>query len=209
MNVALRDLDVTRPGSAAEVELSSRLSAAAASAEGMVQTAITASRPILYGTGFPNGVVAAPVGTLYADEAVTCGASLWQKVSGTGDTGWVVVRGDTGVRSLESTLDPAKIDLTKTAVFNVSRQADRVRVEFRGVPKVSGEALFTLPTGFLPLAPVGVAAIQERGGAVATCVATVQVRDVVLYYGDTAGVLFLVLDAPSLDIWPATLPGTN
>lgn len=50
----------------------------------------------LTGTGFPNGVVAAPVGSIYVDKNLTCGASLWIKQTGNGNTGWRVLSGDTG-----------------------------------------------------------------------------------------------------------------
>lgn len=50
----------------------------------------------LTGTGFPNGVVAAPVGSIYVDKSLTCGALLWIKQTGTGNTGWMVLSGDTG-----------------------------------------------------------------------------------------------------------------
>lgn len=49
----------------------------------------------LTGTGFPNGVVAAPVGSIYVDKNLTCGALLWIKQTGTGNTGWRVLSGDT------------------------------------------------------------------------------------------------------------------
>lgn len=45
--------------------------------------------PII-GTGFPNGVVSAPVASTYIDTAATNGAIEWKKASGTGNTGWVV-----------------------------------------------------------------------------------------------------------------------
>ena len=50
----------------------------------------------LTGTGFPNGVVAAPVGSIYVDKNLTCGALFWIKQTGTGNTGWRVLSGDTG-----------------------------------------------------------------------------------------------------------------
>lgn len=50
----------------------------------------------LTGTGFPNGVVAAPVGSIYVDKNLTCGALLWIKQTGNGNTGWRVLSGDTG-----------------------------------------------------------------------------------------------------------------
>lgn len=54
------------------------------------------------GRGMPNGVVIAPVGTTYVDEAVTNGALKWIKKSGTGNTGWEVLIGDTGWKILPS-----------------------------------------------------------------------------------------------------------
>ena len=55
-----------------------------------------------HGRGMPNGVVTAPVGTTYVDEAVTNGALKWIKKSGTGNTGWEVLIGDTGWKILPS-----------------------------------------------------------------------------------------------------------
>ena len=56
----------------------------------------------IHGRGMPNGVVAAPVGTTYVDEAVTNGALKWIKKSGTGNTGWEVLVGDTGWKIIPS-----------------------------------------------------------------------------------------------------------
>lgn len=56
----------------------------------------------IHGRGMPNGVVIAPVGTTYVDEAVTNGALKWIKKSGTGNTGWEVLIGDTGWKILPS-----------------------------------------------------------------------------------------------------------
>lgn len=56
----------------------------------------------IHGRGMPNGVVAAPVGTTYVDEAVTNGALKWIKKTGTGNTGWEVLIGDTGWKILPS-----------------------------------------------------------------------------------------------------------
>lgn len=54
----------------------------------------------IHGRGMPNGVVTAPVGTTYVDEAVTNGALKWIKKTGTGNTGWEVLIGDTGWKVL-------------------------------------------------------------------------------------------------------------
>lgn len=56
----------------------------------------------IHGTGMPNGQVEAPIGTTYVDMNVTNGALKWIKQSGTGNTGWKVLIGDTGWRTLNS-----------------------------------------------------------------------------------------------------------
>ena len=57
----------------------------------------------LTGTGMPNGVVTANPGTYYTDTAGTNGAWRWLKKSGTGNTGWEVIVGDTGWRAIAVT----------------------------------------------------------------------------------------------------------
>ena len=56
----------------------------------------------IHGTGMPNGKVEAPIGTTYVDMEVTNGALKWIKQAGTGNTGWKVLIGDTGWRTLNS-----------------------------------------------------------------------------------------------------------
>ena len=56
----------------------------------------------IHGTGMPNGKVTAPIGTTYVDMEVTNGALKWIKRTGTGNTGWQVLIGDTGWRTLNS-----------------------------------------------------------------------------------------------------------
>ena len=56
----------------------------------------------IHGTGMPNGKVEAPIGTTYVDVEVTNGALKWIKQLGTGNTGWKVLIGDTGWRTLNS-----------------------------------------------------------------------------------------------------------
>ena len=54
------------------------------------------------GIGSPEGRIAAEIGTTYVDTAVTNGALKWIKESGNGNTGWKVLMGDTGWRTLNS-----------------------------------------------------------------------------------------------------------
>ena len=68
---------------------------------GKVAIAIAAQAgKIIQGVGMPNGVVTAAPGTLYVDTASTNGASVWRKATGTGNTGWAVVDGDSGWRNI-------------------------------------------------------------------------------------------------------------
>ena len=54
------------------------------------------SQSEMRGTGMPNGVVEAPIGTTYIDTAKTNGALKWIKTTDGGNTGWKVAEGDTG-----------------------------------------------------------------------------------------------------------------
>lgn len=54
------------------------------------------SQSEMRGTGMPNGVVEAPIGTTYIDIAKTNGALKWIKTTDGGNTGWKVAEGDTG-----------------------------------------------------------------------------------------------------------------
>lgn len=72
-------------GNATDTTLA-RVSAGVASVEG--NTIIT-STTIRTGTGSPEGVVTAPVGTLYLNSTGGAGTTLYVKESGTGNTGWI------------------------------------------------------------------------------------------------------------------------
>lgn len=93
----------------------------------------------LTGTGFPNGVVSAPVGSIYIDTAVTNGASSWIKKSGTGNTGWQVLEGDTGWRRLETYLDTITFSATVSATqfIMIRRVNNTVELSGRLVPVVT------------------------------------------------------------------------
>ena len=45
--------------------------------------------PWITGTGSPEGVVAAPVGALYTDNAGSSGTTLYVKETGTDSNGWI------------------------------------------------------------------------------------------------------------------------
>ena len=56
----------------------------------------------IHGSGMPNGVVEAEIGTTYVDKNKTNGALKWIKTTDGGNTGWEVLIGDTGWRMLNS-----------------------------------------------------------------------------------------------------------
>nr|DAW16551.1 MAG TPA: hypothetical protein [Caudoviricetes sp.] len=56
----------------------------------------------IHGTGMPNGVVTAEIGTTYVDKSKTNGALKWIKTTAGGNQGWEVLIGDTGWRTLNS-----------------------------------------------------------------------------------------------------------
>ena len=69
------------------------------------------------GTGMPEGNVKAGVGTYYTDTAATNGAIRWIKTRGSDKTGWRVVYGDTGWRSVPQILSASM----KASVVKVRR----------------------------------------------------------------------------------------
>lgn len=110
------------------------------------------------GTGQPNGVVTGVVGQKYVDTAATAGAVEWVKVSGSGNTGWVVTVGDTGWR--EFVLTPSATFGTqsgvtfelallfrRTAVNSYVRAAARRTVAYTGSADASAAYLGTIPSG--------------------------------------------------------------
>lgn len=81
----------------------------------------------IHGTGFPNGKVAAPVGTTYVDTAVTNGALKWIKMKGNDNRGWEVLIGDTGWRTLTIS---SKLG---ASYLKVKRQNNTVTYQFGGL----------------------------------------------------------------------------
>ena len=61
---------------------------------------LPASQYEIHGTGMPNGVVTAEIGTTYIDKNKTNGAFKWIKTTNGGNEGWEVLTGDTGWRTL-------------------------------------------------------------------------------------------------------------
>ena len=158
---------------------------------------------IVQGTGMPNGVVTAGVGTLYVDTAATNGAGVWRKGSGSGATGWVIVEGDTGLRRV----DPLNGWTTQTGYLMLRRTA--VLVTLAGyVIRGTDSLLFTVPTGFrpaanlVPLVPYGVSTPSPAQAAEVLTSGTVRIL------GTSTGTHYMSMTWETKDNWPTTLPGT-
>ena len=118
----------------------------------------------LRGTGMPNGVVTASPGTYYTDTAGTNGAWRWLKTSGTGNTGWTVVYGDTGWRDLTALL----LNGFTASVVQIRRYRDTVTLRvatLNGTESTSATFLAT-PSGLLPQANIGAAFNGSLGNGV-------------------------------------------
>lgn len=81
----------------------------------------------IHGTGMPNGVVTAEIGTTYVDTNNTNGALKWIKTTNGGNTGWRVFTGDTGWRTLPL------INKRGNARLQVRRINDEIIVKFDGL----------------------------------------------------------------------------
>ena len=83
------------------------------------------------GTGSPEGRITAEIGTTYVDVNVTNGALKWIKESGNGNTGWRVLIGDTGWRTLNA-LSLATVN-NKTSEVKIRRVNNLVSFMFGGL----------------------------------------------------------------------------
>ena len=85
------------------------------------------SRYEIHGTGMPNGVVEAEIGTTYIDKNKTNGAFKWIKTTNGGNQGWEVLSGDTGWRTLNS------VSKLGNSYVKVRRVNNEVTYQFGGL----------------------------------------------------------------------------
>lgn len=79
------------------------------------------------GTGSPEGRITAEIGTTYVDVNATNGALKWIKESGNGNTGWRVLIGDTGWRTLNS------VSTLGNSFVKIRRVNNQVTYQFGGL----------------------------------------------------------------------------
>jgi hypothetical protein len=111
----------------------------------------------LEGSGSPESVLVAPVGSRYIDTSATNGAVEWIKASGTSSTGWKVSYGDTGWRSLASWTSAGVVtgtmpaNATPTAgvagKFQIRRINDEVTWRMSGMT-FGTATTYAMPSGF-------------------------------------------------------------
>ena len=154
---------------------------------------------VYYGTGFPEGVVTAPVGATYIDKAITNGASSWIKKSGTGSTGWQVLEGDTGWRLVTGAF--IGLDL------HVRRVNGIVYHKWSGTPNITGtSAAYAYPTGFG--ADLFTPWIFFQGG-VTTNMRIADDGGSAMFYELTNTTINYPTSSLATNLqWPTTLPGT-
>ena len=164
----------------------------------------------LKGTGFPNGVVSAPVGSIYIDKAVTNGASSWIKKSGTGNTGWKILEGDTGWRNVTSL---ANVGSIVSGNLHIRRVGNIVEVAVIGCAAATANELLitnlsTNMPGFTPYSTVA--------GPI-TGFGTPSISGYLIVGGGSSGGIKLnagtaarwsMASYTTTSDWPATLPGT-
>lgn len=165
----------------------------------------------LSGTGTPEGVHTATVGTIYTDTAATTGAIRWIKASGTGNTGWKVLYGDTGWRRVT---DAGVAGGVTSAVFNFRRIGYVVEFNGRGVNGATtgyGYKALQFPLGFTPHVFAGTRNDLwwwENYIAWKSAFMDNVTRELRLA-GATPGAGFSMnLTYSTVEAWPAVLPGT-
>ncbi len=156
------------------------------------------ARGLIYGTGFPNGVVSAVVGSTYIDTNATNGAIEWKKATGSGNTGWVVSVGDTGWRDVNS--------IVAGCIMRVRRIGSVAYCRIYGSITATGTVdLGSKPIGFRP--SVFSPGYYFQGGSV-----PLKLMDdgggIVLYSAASGAISSAVSSGATSDPWPTTLPGT-
>ena len=167
---------------------------------------LNASGPrIMSGTGSPEGVVTAPVGSRWIrTDGDTLGDFEYTKRSGTGNTGWQVTVGDTGWRAMT-------LDNSWTGTLRVRRVGPQV--EWRGKITApggggTGYPLIALPTGYSPGSdshwyfgtPVRSATTGDMGW--------VEVDVGIYMRGVAANVYPVWITYLTTAAWPTALPGS-
>ena len=164
------------------------------------------------GTGMPEGNVKASVGTYYTDIAATNGAVRWIKTRGSDKTGWKVVYGDTGWRSVPQILSPSM----KASVVKVRRINNTVYLyaALTGWANSWNGGGASLPDGLLPSVQMQGPSAGRWGGSYLTWIVQTggQINAEAASAQNPTPTLPPIVSVsyvPNDNVpWPTTLPGT-
>ena len=165
------------------------------------------------GTGMPEYRVKASVGTYYTDTAATNGAIRWIKASGSDKTGWKVVYGDTGWRSVPQILSTSM----KASVVKVRRINNTVYLyaALTGwAYNWNGGGTGTLPDGLRPSDQMQGPSAGRRGNSYLTWIIQTsgQINAEAASAENPTPTLPPIVSVsyvPNDNVpWPTTLPGT-
>jgi len=174
---------------------------------GQVSTAIAAQNgKVVIGSGSPQSVVTAVVGTLYTDTAATLGVSIWRKATGTGNTGWKVLEADTGWRDCRSLLANG----WTASDLQLRRVNGRVAMRVGGLVGTSatlGTVASGLPSGFEPDSSQTITAIIRSSNSTVFIISS-GAGVISAITGQSSHGLSTEIEYTAPSWWPATLPGT-
>lgn len=163
------------------------------------------------GTGSPEGVVAAPVGVRYRDTNATNGAVLWVKATGTGNTGWQVVYGDTGWRNINSLIINGWVNYVYP--LRLRRVNERIYVVGYLLKTDATSAVFldVLGAGFAPAANtwhMGLVAGTATSAPVLVRLSGSGFQIPAYASSAVQPESYVDISYSTTDTWPASLPGT-
>lgn len=169
----------------------------------------------LSGSGSPYGsVTPASAGIIYTDTAGTTGAWVWVS-TGTTNTSWAVVHGDTGWRDVKSLFTLASIGMSALTSAKIRRINSEVHVLFTGITAADttkhdkpGPSIWS---GFQ-----GIDSSDNRMFAVTSDSAQLPLGQIGMregnnwqfWFASTGSFRACVLNWVTAQAWPTTLPGT-
>ena len=169
----------------------------------------------LTGTGAPESVVTAPIGSTYLQTDATNdvkGWIRWVKATGTGNTGWQAgPEADTGTRNLNGVAWANGWAPWGANGQRLRRVGNVVDMEI-DLTKASAtsDTCYTLPSGFRPFSPsIGaVFTCQSANSAVPAEVVVVNGDINVIRSSISGDVMYMRLCFITSDAWPSVLPGS-
>ena len=167
---------------------------------------------VMSGTGSPEGSVTAPVGSIWFQTDSTVGVTHWRKATGSGNTGWVVMQGDTGVRQLYPHSWTTPHANTTVTYFQVRRVGSAVTLYYYQSTSTSVNDVLmfdALPVGFRPAYQIQ--GIRNRGGILSLSDQIVwDIRSNGQVYYSSAGTSTMSgqVTWETTDAWPTSLPGS-